>query len=99
MTTAAIYVRVSTEEQADQNLSIPAQLDICRRFAEERGWQVVREYQDVGSAKTADRRREFQRMIADAEGRQFNHVIVFKYSRFARSFLDSQRYEEQLEKH
>ena len=41
-TTAAIYVRVTTEEQGDKNLSLPAQLAVCRRFAEEQGWQVVR---------------------------------------------------------
>ena len=43
-TTAAIYVRVSTEEQGHRNLPLPAQLAACQRFAQERGWQVVRKY-------------------------------------------------------
>jgi hypothetical protein len=38
-TAAAIY-RVSTEEESDKNLSLPAQLEACRRFADERGWGV-----------------------------------------------------------
>ena len=41
---AAIYIRVSTEEQGDKSLSLPTQLAECHRFAEERGWQVVRKY-------------------------------------------------------
>jgi DNA invertase Pin-like site-specific DNA recombinase len=92
---AAIYVRVSTEEQGDRNLSLPAQLAACRRLAEERGWSVVHEYRDVASAKS-DRREGFQALIADAARGHFQVVIVFKYSRFARNDFDSQLYEAEL---
>jgi len=95
--TAAIYVRVSTEEQGDRNLSLPAQLEACHRFADQQGWQVVREYQDVGSAKS-DQREAFQTLIADAAQSLFQVVVVFKYSRFARNDLDSQLYEAELKR-
>ncbi len=93
--TAATYVRVSTEEQGDNNLSLPAQLDACRHLADERGWDVAQEYRDVGSAKS-DQRKGFQALIADAAKGLFQVVIVFKYSRFGRSDLDSQLYEAEL---
>jgi DNA invertase Pin-like site-specific DNA recombinase len=92
---AAIYIRVSTEEQGQKNLSLPAQADVCQRFASDRGWRVVRRYEDRASGKT-DRRKGFQDLIADASAGLFQVVIVFKYSRFARNDLDSQLYEAQL---
>ncbi len=41
-----IYARVSSDEQAGRNLSIPAQLEDCRYYAEGKGWVVVAEYHD-----------------------------------------------------
>jgi DNA invertase Pin-like site-specific DNA recombinase len=94
-TSAAVYVRVSTEEQGDRNLSLPAQLEACRDFIEERGWAEGGVYADVASGKT-DQRREFQRMAADAKQRRFQAVVVYKYSRFGRNLVDSVVYEREL---
>jgi len=46
---AALYGRVSTDEQASEGQSIDAQLRITRAFAEARGWTVVKKYVDPGS--------------------------------------------------
>lgn len=37
----AIYARVSSDDQADRNFSIPAQLEACRYYAQGKGWTVV----------------------------------------------------------
>ncbi|MCH8160636.1 MAG: recombinase family protein, partial [Chloroflexi bacterium] len=95
VSTAAIYVRVSTEEQGEQNLSIPFQVKTCERFIKEREWSVGDIYKDVASGKT-DRREEFQRLIADAQQGGFQAVVIYKYSRFARNDLDSQIHEMKL---
>jgi len=47
---AAIYARVSTEDQHLDN-----QLDELRRFAAQQGWTVVREFTDKASAKNGER--------------------------------------------
>lgn len=94
-TRAAIYIRVSTEEQGDKNLSIPFQLATCHSYAAHRGWTVAGEYVDVASGKN-DRRESFQRLIADARSKLFDTVIVYKYSRFARNDTDSVLYEREL---
>ena len=42
----AIYAWVSSEKQAEKDLSIPAQLKALRKYALERGWEIVSEYVD-----------------------------------------------------
>lgn len=44
----AIYARVSSQEQADKDLSIPAQLNALRSYAARKGWEIIEEFIDVG---------------------------------------------------
>ena len=55
ISTALVYVRVSSDEQAKEGVSLDAQLTACRRYAAERGWVLGREYQDILSGKRDDR--------------------------------------------
>ena len=51
-----LYARVSTDKQAEKDLSMPAQLQLMRDYARQRDWTVVEEFLEPGaSAKTADR--------------------------------------------
>lgn len=96
----AIYARVSSDRQ-DVDLSIAAQLRALREYAAKEGYQVVREYVDEAeSGRTADR-PQFQRMIAEARraSRPFQLILVWKYSRFARSREDSAVFKSLLKKH
>ena len=58
-----IYLRVSTKEQAEKDLteegfSIAAQREVCVRRIRDEGWELADEYVDKGeSARTADRPR------------------------------------------
>lgn len=40
-TEAVIYTRVSTKEQADNNASLDTQLKHCKKYAEEKGLDVI----------------------------------------------------------
>ena len=52
-----LYARVSTDKQAQRDLSIPAQLQLMREYAKKQGWTVVAHYVDEGeSARTASSR-------------------------------------------
>ena len=96
----AIYARVSSDRQ-DVDLSIAAQLRALREYAAKQGDQGVREYVDEAeSGRTADR-PQFQRMIAEARraSRPFQLILVWKYSRFARSREDSAVFKSLLKKH
>ena len=97
---AAIYARVSSERQAEKDLSIPAQIKALRKYALERGWDVVVEYVDEAeSARTANR-PAFKEMIAMAKKKEkpFDTILVWKLSRFARNREDSILYKSLLRK-
>ena len=76
---AAIYCRVSTEEQdADkQELS-------CRKHCEIQGWDVFKVYKDVYSG-TAASRPAFNQLLDDMRHYKFNTLVVMKLDRIGRS--------------
>ncbi|MDO8751701.1 MAG: recombinase family protein, partial [Dehalococcoidia bacterium] len=90
-----------SSDRQDVDLSISAQLRALREYASKNGYQVVREYVDEAeSGRTADR-PQFQRMVAEARrpGRPFELLLVWKYSRFARSREDAIVFKSLLKKH
>ncbi len=92
-----IYARVSTEEQAARDLSIPFQLERCRYHAQGKGWEMVKEFVDAGESARTDKRPEFQQMISAARSREFDIILVHKFDRFARNDYDFIIYEKELE--
>jgi DNA invertase Pin-like site-specific DNA recombinase len=60
---AALYLRVSTGRQAENDLSIPDQRRQAKGYCASRGWEIVADYVEPGLSATDDRRPEFQRMI------------------------------------
>lgn len=76
--TAAIYTRVSTQDQ-----SVGMQETELREYAARMGWRTV-EYTDKTSGTKA-RRPGLDRLMADARARKIDIVIVYKLDRFARS--------------
>ena len=96
----ALYARVSTEGQAEKDLSLPAQLKALREYAAKRDWTIIEEFVDAGeSARTSDR-PAFQRMITSAKQKQppFEIILVWKLNRFARNREDSVIYKALLRK-
>lgn len=53
--TAVMYVRVSSKEQAEGHFSIPAQIDFLQQYAKEKGFKVLKIYQESFSAKEKGR--------------------------------------------
>src|SRR5918997_5521905 len=94
VTTALIYTRVSSDEQAREGLSLDAQLTACRRYAAERGWVLGDEYQDVLRG-TRDDRPRYQALLAEVrrlrgDGR-LAVVTVARLDRFGRRVLERVR--------
>lgn len=79
-TRAALYARVSTDEQ-----DVGLQLADLRALAQQRGWVIADEYVDQGVSGAQASRPELDRMMADARRGLFNVVCVWKFDRFARS--------------
>src|SRR6266487_4215646 len=78
--TAAIYARVSTE---DQNEAM--QLRDLRSYAKRMGWAAIEYVEKESSVK---RRPIFERMLADAKARKVDVILVWRIDRFARSMKD-----------
>ncbi|WP_144461839.1 recombinase family protein [Siminovitchia fortis] len=84
----AIYVRVSTQEQAKEGFSIPGQLESLRAFCKSQSWDIVEEYKEEGrSAKDLDRPK-MQEMMRDIKKNKIDLVLVYKLDRLTRSVLD-----------
>jgi DNA invertase Pin-like site-specific DNA recombinase len=75
-----IYARVSTKDQ-----SCEMQLRDLRAYCAARGFNLVREYVDVGQSGAKDSRPELNNLMDDARKRQFDAIVVWRFDRFARS--------------
>jgi len=81
-----IYVRVSTEEQAQEGFSIRAQTEKLKSYALLKGWDIFDIYADEGiSGKNIVDRPAMNRLIDDIEKGNVNNVLVFKVDRLTRS--------------
>lgn len=95
---AALYIRVSTEEQAQEGWSIDAQERALRNFCQTKDWQVVEIFKDEGRTGTNTDRPGFQAMLQAARNRSFDTVVVHKLDRFSRNLEDVLRILGELER-
>ena len=101
MNNAVIYARYSSASQND--MSIESQIRICKEHAEKQGLKVIHVYNDKAKSAFKDvddsKRKEFRRMMADAETGAFQTIIVYMLDRFSRIKANSVFYKMQLKKH
>jgi site-specific DNA recombinase len=96
---AVLFARVSSDSQ-DVDFSISAQLKALREYANKHGYQVVKEYIDEAEIGRTSARPAFKEMVALARwsDKPFDAILVWKYSRLARSREDSILYKAMLKK-
>ncbi|MFP7199733.1 recombinase family protein [Lysinibacillus halotolerans] len=95
----ALYVRVSTNEQAEEGYSIKAQIERLNAYATSQDWKVTKTYIDDGeSAKNLDR-TNLKRLLDDVKLDLFDCVLVYRLDRFTRSVLDLYTLLNYLEEH
>ena len=96
----ALYARVSSDQQAEKNNSIPSQLRLLHEYALKHNMEVVKEYIDEGESALSINRPAFLDMIAETKKRfsPFQAILVWKLSRFARNRQDSILYKSILRK-
>ncbi|MCX6706392.1 MAG: recombinase family protein [Candidatus Woesebacteria bacterium] len=84
---AVIYTRVSTTEQAQGKISIPEQIESCKKAIVDRGWELVNQpYIDSGiSGHLLEERKGLQDLLRDARLHKFDLVVVKDFDRFARN--------------
>lgn len=83
------YIRVSSEGQID-NWSLDAQRRAIEDFCAGRGWTLTEVYSEEGRSARSDaisRRPELQRLLADADRKAFDAVVVHSLDRWGRNLL------------
>lgn len=85
MKRAALYIRVSTMEQAKEGYSIPAQTEKLKSYASAKDMAIFKTYTDPGYSGAKLDRPALQEMIRDIEKGKIDTVLVYKLDRLARS--------------
>ena len=98
---AALYIRVSTEEQAMHGYSLDAQRETLTRYANMHNLVIVDYYIDEGKSarKKFQNRKEFMRMMTDVEAGRIDLILFIKLDRWFRSVKDYYKIQEILEAH
>ena len=96
----ALYARVSSDQQAEKNNSIPSQLRLLHEYADKHNMTVYKEYIDEGESALSVNRPAFLEMISETKKKfpPFQAILVWKLSRFARNRQDSILYKSLLKK-
>lgn len=85
----ALYIRVSTQEQALEGHSIPEQTDRLNKYCEAHGWTVISTFTDPGYSGSNINRPALQQLITGCQSNLFNTVLVYKLDRLSRSQKDT----------
>jgi site-specific DNA recombinase len=84
-----LYARVSTAEQAERDLSIPAQFKALRAYAHDKHLDVIAEYSDVASGRSLKERPGLLAALdACKHNAKIRQLVVHKVDRLARNTLD-----------
>jgi site-specific DNA recombinase len=85
------YLRVSTAEQAERDLSLPAQRHAIDAYARAHGATIAREFVEEGHSGTDPHRPAFRRMLEDAlrPGSDVAVIVVHHSSRFTRDAMEA----------
>ena len=86
MTRVECLYRASTKGQVDHD-DIPMQRIECRKFAEQQGWNIIKELCEKGVSGfkiSADDRDAIQELREDAMNQRFDVLLVFMFDRLGR---------------
>lgn len=83
-----IYVRVSSQDQKKEGLSIEVQTKKLQDYCEVKDYWVFKIYTDAGISAGSVNRPAFKDMMADAKNEKFDAILVYKLDRFSRNMVD-----------
>lgn len=83
----ALYIRVSTEEQAKYGISLAAQEDCLVRYATENNLKVVNIYRDEGNSarKPVSKRPIMLNLLEDVRAGKIDRILFTKFDRWSRN--------------
>jgi len=98
---AALYIRVSTEEQAMHGYSLQAQEDNLIQYAREHGYKIVDIYRDEGNSarKPVMKRKVMLQLLEDVKSGKIDRIYVTKLDRWFRNVREYHIVQHILESH
>ena len=87
----ALYLRVSTDQQALDGESLEEQEERLRAFCKTRNWKIAKVYREEGRSGKDTNRPQFQEMLQDIREGKIDTVVVKKIDRLSRSILDFEK--------
>lgn len=86
----ALYIRVSTEKQADEGYSLDAQRERLAAYCQAQSWPVCPNhvYTDEGISGTTTERPQFQAMLQAAKDGHIKRIVAMKLDRLSRNVRD-----------
>lgn len=84
----AIYIRVSTIDQANEGYSLDVQRERLTAYCKAQGWDDITVYMDDGETGTGMERPALKRMIRHIEEKKIKGVVVLKLDRLSRKQKD-----------
>jgi site-specific DNA recombinase len=85
---AAIYARVSTDQQEREGTSLDSQVARCQVLAKDQGWQVVQKIREQGSGGETEKRPELQGLLTQAKQGLLDVVVCYHIDRLSRDTDD-----------
>ncbi len=83
---AALYARVSTEDQAVEGFSLEAQMKKLEAYCRSEGWDISARYIDDGYSGRKTNRPEYQRMLKEID--EWDVIVVLKMDRIHRNSVN-----------
>ena len=84
----ALYIRVSTERQANEGDSLEEQETELKKYCDFRQFAIHQIYIERGKSGGNTNRPEYQKLVKDIRQKKINAVVVKKLDRLSRSLLD-----------
>lgn len=95
----AVYIRVSTEEQAREGFSIAAQREKLLAYVHSQDWKLASLYVDEGASAKDTNRPQLARLLSDIKYGGIDVVLVYRLDRLTRSVLDLYQLLQIFERH
>lgn len=95
----ALYVRVSTEEQAINGDSLRTQREELTKYALKNGFHIYGIYEDDGFSATNLKRPALQRLLKDVEQNKINRILITKLDRLSRGVRNYYKVLDILDEH
>jgi len=95
----ALYIRVSTEEQALNGDSLRTQREELTKYALSNGFHIYGIYEDDGFSATNLNRPALQRLLKDVQQNNINRIFITKLDRLSRGVRNYYKILDTLDEH